>query len=317
MGLFIRLTSILLIALLPILGAQVFSLSAQRQATIAAVHADALREAAEMNTEMGRIIGAVQNAMIGLVPISANRAADPRACHDELSAYVAKTAFLKTVKLLTPDGIVACSSLNAHPPRTFLGDRPAFQLAVERRGFSVGSFTRGKLAPHPELEIGCPIYAADGALRFVLVAGIDLDWLRDTFAARGFPPETTVTMADRDGIVLMRLPNAEMRGRPVPETWRPIMSETAPGIRDSAANDGVARIVGYVPLNVPPEGIFMAVGFSTAVALAPLHVAERNEGVAMIATLTIAMFLIWWLSCRLTDRPVLGAWRAPASARTR
>lgn len=316
MGLFFRLTGILLIALLPIFGAQVLSLSAQRQAALVTVRADALHQAAELNDEMGRIIGAVQNAMVGMAAIGARHANDSPTCQAELAAYVAKTVFLGAVKLVTPDGMIICGNLVPHPARSFLGNRPAFQLAVERRAFTVGSYVEGKRAPHPELEMGYPVYATDGTLRFVLIAGIDLAWLRDTLATRRFPPDSTVTMADRDGIVLLRQPNAEMRGRPVPASWRPLMNEAASGTRDSAGNDGVSRVVGYIPLTVPPEGIFMTVGFSIAAALAPLHDAERNEALAMAAALGIALFLIWWLSCRLTNRPILGNWRASAPTPT-
>ena len=312
MGLFLRLTTILLVALLPIIGAHWLSLSAQRDAAIAAVRTDAMRQAEDLNEEMGNIIGGVQNAMAGLGEIGARSANDPAACQAALAAYKAKTVFLGTIKLVTPDGVITCGSLSAKPARSFLGDRPAFQRAVERRGFAVGNYTEGKRAPHPELEMGCPIYDADGALRFVLIAGIDLDWLRDTLSARGFPPDSTVTMADRDGIVLLRLPNAERRGRPVPASWRPLMNEAASGTRDSAGNDGTRRVIGYVPLTIPPEGIFMTVGFSTAAALAPFHTAERNAALAMAATLAIALSLIWWLSCHLTNRPVLGNWHEPA-----
>jgi PAS domain S-box-containing protein len=286
MTLFTRLLLIIVTALLPTLAMQAFNESALRSAREADVRAQVAREARAVSAELQGIDDGVRNTLVALAEIPGIRAGDGTECPALLRAVAARFVFLRDLALVGADGVVRCDSA-ALGPRDRAAD-PAVRLARARDGFAIGAYavdTTGR----PVLAMGYPVRGQPGA---VLVADFDLGWLRDQIAANGLPPGSGVTVADRDGRYLLRLPDRERIGTLIAPEYRWMLGQPTPGVVEATASDGVRRIAGYVPLAAEPNDLFVAVGFSTQYAYAASDAAAWRGyvlvAIGLIAALALA-----------------------------
>jgi steroid delta-isomerase-like uncharacterized protein len=125
--------------------------------------------------------------------------------------------------VIAPDGIVSCSGVPAQPG-VYLGDRAYFQQAVATEGFVVGEYQIGRITNEPGLNCGFAIVDASGQLTGVVYAALDLDSLGQFAAQARLPEGAFLTVLDRSGRVLVRLPEQEeivgtsLVGTPVVDT---------------------------------------------------------------------------------------------------
>jgi len=286
MTLFVRLLLIIVTALLPPLAMQGFNESALRSAREADVRAQVAREARAVSAELQGIEGGVRNTLVALAEVQAVRAGDGSECPALLRAVAARFVFLRDLALVGPDGVVRCDSAG-FGPRDRASD-PAVRLARARDDFTIGAYAVDPTG-RPVLAMGYPVRGQPGA---VLVADFALGWLRDQIAASGLPPGSGVTVADRDGRYLLRLPDPERIGTLIAPELRWLLSQPTLGVVETTGSDGVRRIAGYVPLAAEPTDLFVAVGFSTQYAYAASDAAARRSyaltAIGLIAAVALA-----------------------------
>jgi len=128
------------------------------------------------------------------------------------------------------------------------------------------------------------------------VADLDVGWLREQIEAHGLPPGSSVTVADRGGRVLIRLPDRRIEGTILGPTYRWMLDQPEPGVVEGVGSDGVRRIIGYQPLAAPPADLFVCVGLSTQYAFAASDAAAARGytliGIGLIAALGLAMWML-------------------------
>lgn len=158
-------------------------------------------------------------------------------------------------------------------------DQDYFRDALRLDSLTVGTYTPGDASGPAILPIALRFKSSEGL--GVIVARVRLEWLRTHFAARfaQLPPSSSLTIVDRNGIMLVRLPNPDREGKPLPH-YASVVNAPAPGSFRSAADknaDGIARFLGFTPLDSPPRGVAVAVGHSQDIALAEVRAgAMRN-----------------------------------------
>jgi PAS domain S-box-containing protein len=298
MTLFTRLLLIIVVALLPPLAMQVFNEAALDDAQHADVRAEALRETRAVSAELEQSLDGVRNTLVALAEVPAIRSGDPVECPALLRAVAARFAFLREMQLVGPDGLPRCDSAG-NPARDRSKD-PAVRLALAHDNFAVGSY-RADPAERPGLAMAYPVRDVPGA---VLVADFDLAWLRDQILAHALPSGSVVTLADRDGRLLLRLPESERIGGLIRPQNRWMLAEAMPGVVERVGSDGVRRVIGYVPLASAPDDLFVSVGLSTEVAYAASDAAAWR-GYTLIAAGFLAAFALATSMLRgMITRPV-------------
>jgi len=298
MSLFARLLLIIFAALLPPLAMQAFNETALRKAREADVLAEAVREARAVNSEIERITDGVRNTLVALAEVPAIRSGEPRECSAVLRAVKARFVFLREMELVGADGLPRCDS--GEDPRHDRSADAEVQLARSRNDFAVGSYGTDS-GGHPVLAMGYPVHDLAGA---VLVADFDLAWLHDQVTEHALPPGSAVSVADRDGRFLLRLPDTQRLGQLIVPEYRWMLNQPAPGVVEGVGSDGVRRIVGYVPLSSPPNDVFVSVGFSTGYAYAASDAASRRGYMLIAAGLLAALALAGWMVRGAITRPV-------------
>ena len=136
--------------------------------------------------------------------------ADRAACSAFLAGVLKEHPQYTGILTIRPDGHLFCDSLRSG--RTLLlTDRRYFRQALDPRTTLALEPVFGRITGKAVLQIAYPARDDGGALRFVLLASLDLDkFMRGR--ARGLPFESAVLMLmDRNGTILTLHPEGELR----------------------------------------------------------------------------------------------------------
>ena len=181
---------------------------------------------------------------------------------------------------------------------TVIADRDYFSAALQTDELVVGTYTIGRSSGAPVLPLAIRVQTDEGP--GVLVAGLRLDWIRNHFTERfaQLPTDSSLTIVDRNGIMLVRLPNSDREGLPL-TNYSYVVNAPQPGTFRSSADknaDGIARFLGFTPLHSPPRGVAIAVGYPQHPILADVRaVAMRNYILMTLAAiLAFAATAVGW-----------------------
>jgi signal transduction histidine kinase len=195
---------------------------------------------------------------------------DPAHCAGPLANLRRVEPRYASLLLADPDGRVLCSSPEGSG-EVLLSDRPYFRAALETGAFSMGEYQIGRLSGKPAVAFAEPVRNRAGRVVSLVVASVDLDWLRAALA-RAHPPGGTILFLDRHGTILARHPE----GSPAAGSLFPLAARLAELARSgreleepSEAGGGetwwqVGRLseggaaAGYLALGIPGGVLFEA-----------------------------------------------------------
>ena len=139
----------------------------------------------------------------------------------------------------------------------------------------------------------------------VVFAGLDLKWLAEHLKERGLSPTASILIADRLGNIIARLPNGDaLVGKNMRKGHAEIMDGDTAGWEEAKGVDGVERIFGYVPAQLPPYDLFLSAGQAKAEAIAPIDRATRRGIALIVLGVALAAILSWYGSRIFISRPV-------------
>ena len=228
---------------------------------------EALRSARLVSAELDQIFKGIESLLRTAAQTSMISAFQNPECTDYLRRLESINSNAGRIVAVDATGLVRCG---ATAGITNIADRGYFRAALKSDDLLVGSYTIGRDSGAPILPLAIQFTSSEGS--GVLVAGLRLDWLAEHFSKvfAAFPPRSSLTIVDRDGIMLVRLPNAERAGNPL-QNYEYVVHAPEPGVFRSTAEknaDGIARYLGFTPIESPPRGVAIAVGFPQASVLA-------------------------------------------------
>lgn len=302
-----RIFLITAVALLPtiiIIVLNIWIIRAERQAEM---HDQASRAARAAAVELERIVNGVEAVLATVAIAQVEAFANPADCAGFLRRIVDGLPHLQSVALIGDDGRVLCAS-NPADIGTDARNQPWFDAARRHGGRVVGTYTENPATGAPGLPIamsGAVSPNPPGAVA-VAVGVIDLAWLGARMRERSVPPGGALTLADRDGRILTREPFPErFVGTVIPAAFQHLVNAPGPGTLELVSQDGVRRIIGYLPAGHDPVvGLYISAGLSTDAGLAVIrHVTLRAVLVA-VAGIAVAMLLAWLTSDAFIRQPV-------------
>lgn len=218
----LRFLFLVVLAVLPAVGLLLITVTEQRDEAVAKARADAQQLARLAAADQNRQIENSRQLLTILARLPEVRSGG-EACDALFADLLTQYPSYTNLGVITPDGMLSCSGIPTDQP-VYLGDRAYFQQAIERQTFVVGEYQIGRLTGEPALNCSMPVFDASGAIVGVVYAAIDLDSLVQ-FASQARPPEGSIlTVLDRSGRVLVRLPADEslvgqsLVGTPVVDT---------------------------------------------------------------------------------------------------
>lgn len=271
---FRRLLVLFLLAAAPIFGFECANQLNLRNAREAEVKKDASRLLALVNTEQARIIDDIRN-VLGTVVGAGIAQAEPSACQATLSHLASWYPSHLTISVADGSGVIRCSTY-AGSIGTRISSRLSFEQAVGTGDFVMGEYNPAPSTGRPALPFALAFRDVGGAPAGVVVALLDVSWLERSLAAKEWPPDAVVLLADRHGVPLVRVPAMpEIIGKPLPERYRGLLQGSRDTVADVVGFDGTPRIVAYSPPEADVAGIFTSVGIARDVAMAPFDMAMR------------------------------------------
>jgi two-component sensor histidine kinase len=313
-----RIVGLVALALMPALAIQGYNEYALRTARGEVVRAEAMRTARSVAADLGQFGRGVRQALGILAEVPEIRGKNPEVCTPYLRTLLDKVPGAFFFAVVDADGSVVCNTLGSPRGAYSLGNRRYFQDAMRSGGFVVGDHVRGRVTDKPTIQLAQALAGPDGRPNGVVLASIDLDYLAGQQARAGLPQDATLTVADKTGAILIRVPDhAEWVGKPLPPVFWSALSANRGQVVDMPGLRGRMRITGVAGATPDDlDGLTVAVGLSPTVAFADIDAATWR-GLVLIglgAALALAAALL--AGRAFIRRPVRRLLRAASSWRT-
>jgi len=297
-----RLLFLVLLAVLPALALILSTAWEQRRLAVQGAQEDALRLARLASSNQERLIEAARPLLILLSQNTDVQNHNGRLCSAVFADILRRFPLYTNGGALTPAGDLFCSALPLGG-QVNVGDRDYFRRTLATRDFTVSGYVTGSrltATGKPLLTVAYPAINDGGALRAVVFVNLDLGWVREFFDKARLPLGATLSILDRQALVLAHHPDPEAWvGRSVATTplARALAAAQGDGVAELVGLDGVARLFAFSALAGPPaaERAWVSVGIPRSVALAEgERLLLRNlgwAGAAFVLVLVAAVVL--------------------------
>jgi PAS domain S-box-containing protein len=220
--------------------------------------------------------------------------------NDSLLSSVSRdlgTRFLN-LSVATADGSVVglSNTVGSRSRRISVSDRTYFQDAIAKRGLGIGKPMIGRVSHEYSIALGRAILDRNGKPIGIVAASTLLEQLRSILIPNDLPPGAVVTLTDADGMVLARTEDAEAWIGHDISALATVRNahKLREGVMEMTGADSVTRLSGFATAARVPWQVF--VGIPSDVALARVHVQERNALMLGIASLVVSLLLAWLLA---------------------
>ncbi len=303
MSLLTRLFLLVVLAVLPAIGIQAYNEYDLRASERVETHHHVLSLTRFAAAETDRIVGGVRNLLVALTNDATIIGGDPAACKLSLTRLVAQYPEISSLAVFDPAGRPLCAD-HALPDGVSIGDTPYFQSALRSGAFAVGGYD-SQLGSRPVLPLALAYDGVPGRRGGVLVAALSLDWLNDYFAAKGLDAETAISLIDRNGIYLTRLPHrSSVGGKAGADLLPTLQAEHETTTEWTSHDDNIARILGVVPLKTAPNGLWLSVGLPKSAAFASLDRAAERAALLVTIDIVLALLAAWLIGRIVIGRPI-------------
>lgn len=265
-----RLAAVTLTALLPAIGMLAYNEFKVREERHDEVHEQAIRASQQVALEIETMLEGVRGLLIATAAIPSVMDRDMRHCHDALSEVSGKLgAFVGNILVLDNGGKLICDTLNWQVGTDF-SDRPYIRSAFTSDDVVIGGYTIARISNQAVLPIAFRM-TREGETVGVIATGLRLDWLQKRITERDVPQGGSVTVADRDGVIIARHPKPEaFVGTAIPDPYRYLVTAQTSGSLEVMSQDGTVRILGYQPITAH-NPLYVSFGISKTEALAPVN----------------------------------------------
>jgi hypothetical protein len=218
-GILARLFLLVVIALAPITAIQIHDELDYRRNRERELHAEALRLTTLVGMEQDRMLEGARQMLSTIAALRAEGAHDPSRGNELLGRLVKRFPYYDYITTVDLKGEVMCSSTGKSGPGASPVRAPFFWTPLTTDNFAVGASAVTEDGTRV-LQLGFPIRAADGTAIGMVLAGLRVDWIMSDLAHDFLPRGAVLTIADRNGIVIARLPatgaTADGIGNPLP-----------------------------------------------------------------------------------------------------
>jgi C4-dicarboxylate-specific signal transduction histidine kinase len=270
-GLRLRVLALAGLAVAPALALLLFTAADERQIATAGVYRRAQELAQLASRDEARLIEETRVLLITLAQLPALSGLDSARCDATLAELREQFAHYTVIVLFDAAGDGLCSAPPLVGPMN-VADRAHFRGPLTTHAFTVGQYIVGRLSNRASLNMGYPVLDAAGEVRAVVIAGLDLAWLNERAADAALPPDSTLTVFDGRGTVLVHYPDPERWvGQPGPPAeLQMIRRQQGTGVGEGTGGDGTPYLYAFAPLWQGAEGdeAYISIGIPRAEAFA-------------------------------------------------
>ncbi|NJO76925.1 MAG: HAMP domain-containing protein [Leptolyngbyaceae cyanobacterium RM1_406_9] len=233
---------------------------------------------------------------------------DATGCRDKVSKLLQQLPQYANFGAVSADGEVYCSAV---PLTTSvnLGDRPWFQQVSQARTLTIGEFQVSPITQTPILALGYPAFNENGRVTSAVFASLKLELL-DPTVIQQLPPETTVSILDRQGVVLARHPNPDQwMGKSIQDSalFRELTASQDDAITVAAIEgiDGTFRLFAFSRLNPDQTtDLYVAVGIPDALIREQVAWAMGRYALMVTVPILLVLGLTWYIASVGIQHPI-------------
>ena len=284
MGLLARLYLLVMLAVLPAIAIPVLNELWLRRDGKAQARGEALRMAETVAGEVDGLIDGARALLTVVAEAPPVRAGDWAACEQLLERIAQDTRRYTALGIVGRDGRQRCG--RPHPVDEQLAAMPG--LAVHDHAGEAGP--GGTV-----LAAALPFTDAAGAVAGMVVLDIDLRPVGQRLAAHPLPADAWLELADREGTVMLAVPDGDRIGRPLRPELQPYLTATAAGTATSRLPNAPPMLLAFVPPEATAEHeLLIAVGLPAAGAANGVRNATYHAvlliGLGLVLALVLARF---------------------------
>lgn len=298
-----RLVGLAAFAVLPAVTAMLYLTSALYENREHEMRELAVHLAHLTSLELEQVITGAEGTLHALALAPAVRALAPGPCTGYLSEVTESLPQIREIVVADPEGVLRCGS-GLPDGSVALGDQAYFRRALTGGDLVIGPYTVSRLDGVATLPLALAVLAGERVVG-VVVAKLDLEWLGARLKERIYFEGGSLTIADRDGVIIAREPFAEtFLGTRIPEAFLPLVQAEAPGSSFVTSQDGTRRMIGYYPPAATGIDLYVSAGIAADAAFKPIQTSTAL-GLAIAAAGGLATFaLAWLIGDRLIRRPI-------------
>ena len=259
----VRLLLLVTVALFPALLLILYVAFEQRQTGWLTAHNDALGVVRSISSLQEEIIDSTRQLLAAAAQAPCVQSNDAAACEKLFANLMTeRPIFTNIIAVASDGGVFAAASGDLETKN--LGDSLLFQAATNSRALAIGEYEVSSAAKKTTLSLACPSIDASGEIKAVILAAMDFGWLYRHLTNAMLPPQSSLTVIDRDGMTLARYPDSRYVGKRI-QMPRPPANWTWPTgtmSKISRSRDGTMRL--YVASRLGQES---TVGFNVGIPL--------------------------------------------------
>ena len=296
-----RLLLMITVAVVPIVAAVLYQAKLHRDVQIMEVHEAAWRLTNVIAQRQSQLVESVKQLLSLLAQLPEIGKGNSTACGELLRGLLAKKQAYLDVGVVDAAGTAGCRARDS-ASAIDLAHNPLLRRIVETKNFVIGDYQVLGNWQRRALIFGSPILDDSGEVRDIVFAALDVKWIDQLAAETNLPAGMTLTILDRNGTVLTRVPDQEeWAGKHMPDA--PLLElaqlRTHP-TKEINGLDGVTRLYAFNTVGAGRERgqLHVIVGVSRTVAY---HEADRALlwSLIWIAVLTaIASGIAWFVGSK-------------------
>jgi two-component sensor histidine kinase len=266
---------------------------------------EALASARLVSAELAQLLEGSRRVMITMMKYPAVPE-DEVECTAYFRSVISDLNIYRAAAFIDRNAKFHCSTIPV-PGTLDVRDRIYFHEPLETGRLTVGTLTVGRVTGNMSIHVSIPFRdnRADG----VVVMILDPEKIAQDFESRLWPPQHRLTVFDRNGSVVLRIPRvqetaADIRDKEIFQRARGESAGTFLVDRDDQYPEH-EEIVGFVPLNELADGLLVTVSIDRDVALARLQSISSQSIVVGLFAIILAMIATWLAAHILIRRPVL------------
>jgi len=295
----IRLLLLVLVAVIPALGAIAYTASEQKKIAVAEIQRNVLRLVEFSTHEEEQVLQGTRQILIVLANYARKADKNPSDCNAFCADLLKQFKRYANIGVVKPSGDVFCSAIPLQKP-TNAADRSWFQRAVASGDFAFGDYQVGRITGKPVLVLAYPFRFLADESTAVVFAALDLEWLnRYMFKVESrLPDGSTITQIDANGVVMARRPDGEdWLGRLMFDQsfLKEILSQKS-GVIEARGDHNLPFIYAFAQLHssLIKQPVYMVLGIPRRLAFADANrILGRNLSLLGIVAL-VAILAAWY-----------------------
>ncbi|MFC1996550.1 ATP-binding protein [Chloroflexota bacterium] len=203
------------------------------------------------------------------------------------------------------EGNILCSMPYGDLPADLLGCQH-YQSLIASDNFVVSEYHLCRNTGKGVISMGYPIWDSGEEKIGVINVGIDLMWFNEFAMQAELPPDSTLTVFDRDGIILAQYPDPELWvGETLPEgSVQELVFQQKSGTTRSFDVDNVERLYAFLPLSGSEESVFIMLGIPADYAFADVERTMIRNIILIGIVLLLTLVAAWFLSDAFVTRQI-------------